>query len=456
MTKYAFIRGRDAKEIIVLNMDTFISCYIKVDKIPVDNNIKYFDFKNISYSGDKASIVDCHSTIAFINKRLGFYVALKPIQNSNNPDTLLLPVIVPFEHYEKYKEKWKIGNTELHELLDIEGLGLNILNRKYLKNTLHMSTYLTYFDGTEESKKILELESKLKTITDKHKEEEDKQRKEAEARTRVEAKEVELKNKEKDIELQLLDIARSREDLSSQLKMLENIKNDLAKHQDNLAERENELKKIEEQQRARAKSIQDKERKIKVDRESIDIELNKIELLKRNLENDEAIRGLKVKLQSQIDKLQEKILNMENISAYNIAEIVVDVSNIFRLSDTKVEPRDMLKIVPDYTYEMILKTLKNGDSVSVPSEYYAKLYCQKLRYLEFGANDSTYTAIEKIKFNERLDESIICAVEYANDSEMVRITVYREYSLQDISDNDIVHYTIEYGKWRRKMLSTQQ
>lgn len=150
-------------------------------------------------------------------------------------------------------------------------------------------------------------------------------------------------------------------------------------------------------------------------------------------------------------RLQEAICKTENLSAYSANEVIVSVKDIFTFKKPITKPKNKQIIFPHYTYELILKSVGTGDVISVPKSYFETLSVFRIRLLEKSSHDLGYAAIEKIKFNKNLEEFLIAIAEFERNSDMVRLYICNEYGTEEISDNDIGYYTVNYTSMRKQI-----
>lgn len=128
---------------------------------------------------------------------------------------------------------------------------------------------------------------------------------------------------------------------------------------------------------------------------------------------------------------------------------VASVSSIISFGNVPRKKYDSI-FTRNLIYEIILKAIKVGDRVTIPNEYMQTVKCYMLKSLESNLSMTKYKSISKIKFSNESPESILAVVDYDEESEFTIITVLKEFNDEQISDNDIQYYTMEYNKLKRR------
>lgn len=156
------------------------------------------------------------------------------------------------------------------------------------------------------------------------------------------------------------------------------------------------------------------------------------------------------KKQSEVNKLASKVLKLLNTIESNnlstISDTIIDVGDMVSMEDIQTEDIE----TPAMIYEIILKSIKQNDSVSIPMSYYTKLKTTLRKNLYTNMDCTKYTSLVDIKFNLVDGYSILAVVEYDETLEDVRITVIKPYNKNTIDDEELVYYELKYNKIRKE------
>lgn len=244
----------------------------------------------------------------------------------------------------------------------------------------------------------------------------------------LEEREDSLKEKEKNLK-----IHNDTMDVSRQLKIKKR-SSQLDKEEAEIAKREEELAKKKEELAQRLKEIEDENAKIQRIQDKAIFERG---LIKRE-------RAIAIKEEEIKDKLSK-------LDAYSTSEMLLDVKNIFTFEESEIKPRNRETVFPNYTYELLLKSLSRGDIITLPKSYMQTLSCIALNYLE-TIHKKGYVELVKLKFNEHITESLICILEYIDNDDCVRVYVIREYDKNELTRDDIIIYSKLYADMKREVI----
>lgn len=123
------------------------------------------------------------------------------------------------------------------------------------------------------------------------------------------------------------------------------------------------------------------------------------------------------------------------------AEIIVDEEDIVADEGSKE-----VKLL----YDAFLKMLKKSDSISVPFCAFKLMHIIiKSRALERNSSYTKYTQIAVIKSDHSQIEGVLAMIE-VDEENPVRVTVLKEYGLQQVTASTIQKYENMYRQWRRE------
>lgn len=157
------------------------------------------------------------------------------------------------------------------------------------------------------------------------------------------------------------------------------------------------------------------------------------------------------KREAEANELANKAMKLINTVSSNSLDTIEDT--ILEIGDiiTMNEEKDENKVVQsDFVYELMLKTIKKNDSISIPMKYFRKLKTTIRRNLFLNMSCTKYTALTDIKFNNTDKNNIFAVVEYDESLEDVRISVLKSFSSVRIEDSELVYYELNYNKWRKE------
>lgn len=151
------------------------------------------------------------------------------------------------------------------------------------------------------------------------------------------------------------------------------------------------------------------------------------------------------KREAELDVLSKKALQIINSTSENNNDTILDVINV---SD---EPK-VNNINSNYfIYEIMLKVLKQEDSISIPLDFYKSLSVLLRKNLYMNMSFTKYTALVDIKINGNTDvNNIFGAVDYDENLEYIRLTVLKEYNSTKVQDKELLLYEMQYSKWKRE------
>lgn len=483
------------------------------DKVRGLKSTDMFDYRLLKYKKDTKSILKCYNTVIAIDKKLKLYWLAK-YKNGKLEIHLVEHNKLSSCLKSRSETRWCACNTNLESLIDIrelfdnpydisnyeciraigfkEGVKLITIN-KYLSrikssedSNLQIDEQSKNINDTQENSKltikntsieqsnkvdindrndsavvendVLHSENNSNTYTEKNqkinrsdelKEKEDALRKLEETlkvrEKNIATKELQLKQRETNLgtlEVQLAQKERSLEKREQGLKVAnETLGNEqklrLSKKKAQLDKEEATLIKREKELEARLQRLENETKRIQKIKDQNKF---KLELIAR----EEAILGKE-------SAIKEAMCKIEAVDAYTISEVVLDVKNIFTFEESEVKPRNKEVVFPNYTYELLLKSLSKGDIITLPKSYIQTLSHLRLKLLE-TLHKKGYVELAKLSFNKQAEESIICILEFIGNADYVRIYICREFDKNEITMNDIVFYGDSYANMRKEVI----
>lgn len=293
---------------------------------------------------------------------------------------------------------------------------------------------------------------------------------------------------EKNQKINISDELREKEDTLRKLEEALKIREkNIATKELQLKQRETSLGNLEVQLAQKERSLEKREEGLKVSNETLDTEQKlKLSKKKEQLDKEEATlikreKELEVRLQrlenetkriqkikdqnkfkleliareeailSKESTIKEAMCKIEAVDAYTISEVVLDVKNIFTFEESEIKPRNKEVVFPNYTYELLLKSLSKGDIITLPKSYIQTLSHLRLKLLE-TLHKKGYVELAKLSFHKQAEESIICILEFIGNADYVRIYICREFDKNEITMDDILFYGDSYANMRKEVL----
>ena len=128
-------------------------------------------------------------------------------------------------------------------------------------------------------------------------------------------------------------------------------------------------------------------------------------------------------------------------------ETLLDVQKVVTI-DNK-EDNNTLN-TSELVYELILKALRKGDTISIPLNYFKKLKTTIRKNLFLSMSCTKYTALVDIRISDTSKDNLFALVEYDEDLEYTRITALKSYNSNKVDENDILVYEMDYNKWKKE------
>lgn len=481
------------------------------DKVRGLKSTDMFDYRLLKYKKDTKSILKCYNTVIAIDKKLKLYwlarykngkLEIHLVEHNKLSSCLKL----------RSETRWCACNTNLESLIDIrelfdnpydisnyeciraigfkEGVKLITINEylsrikssessnsqideqpKSLYNTQENSKLTikntsieqsnetgidTKNDNTIDKKDVLHSENNSNTtieknqkinISDELREKEDTLRKlEETLKSReksIGAKELQLSQREANIETLKIQLAQREKNLEQREKDLEISNN--TKQQIRLENKKAQLDKEE------AELVQ-REKELQLRIQKMNDEVNKLKQIQDHNEVERELIRRERAIADKEENLKDALCKIEAIEAYTVSEVILDVKNIFTFEESEIKHRSKEVVFPNYTYELLLKSLSRGDIITLPKSYIQTINCIKLRYLE-TLHKKGYVELVKIAFSKQSEENLVSILEYIDNEDFVRVYICREYDRNEVTTDDIIIYTSLYASMRKEVLS---
>lgn len=481
------------------------------DKVRGLKSTDMFDYRLLKYKKDTKSILKCYNTVIAIDKKLKLYwlarykngkLEIHLVEHNKLSSCLKL----------RSETRWCACNTNLESLIDIrelfdnpydisnyeciraigfkEGVKLITINEylsrikssessnsqideqpKSLYNTQENNESTTENKTIEQSneasiddkndkavdkKDVLHSENNSNTTTKENQkinrsdeliEKEDTLKKlEETLKSReksIGAKELQLSQREANIETLKIQLAQREKDLEQREKDLEISNN--TKQQIRLENKKAQLDKEE------AELVQ-REKELQLRIQKMNDEVNKLKQIQDHNEVERELIRRERAIADKEENLKDALCKIEAIEAYTVSEVILDVKNIFTFEESEIKHRSKEVVFPNYTYELLLKSLSRGDIITLPKSYIQTINCIKLRYLE-TLHKKGYVELVKIAFSKQSEENLVSILEYIDNEDFVRVYICREYDRNEVTTDDIIIYTGLYASMRKEVLS---
>lgn len=473
-----------------------------------------FDYSLLKYKKDKRSVLDSYNTIIATDEQLKLYWIANYNFKHKIIDISLVEH-TNIKHYLKKRNLCKkyTCNKNLESLIDIRKLFNNpydISNYEYIKSIgfrkgnnwyLTIDEYLSQIKSSEGSN--LQIDEQLKNSENTQENNESttenkniKQSNEASIDTKndntIDKKDVlhdENNNSttiEKNQKINMSDELREKEDtlkkleetlksreksigvkelqLSQREANIETLKIQLAQREKDLEQREKDLEILnntKQQIRLKNKKAQldkeeaelmQREKELQLRVQKMNDEVNKLKQIQDRNEVERELIRREREIANKEKNLKDALCKIDAIEAYTVSEVILDVKNIFTFEESEIKPRSKEVIFPNYTYELLLKSLSRGDIITLPKSYIQTINCIKLRYLE-TLHKKGYVELVKIAFSKQSEENLVSILEYIDNEDFVRVYICREYDRNEVTTDDIIIYTGLYASMRKEVLS---
>lgn len=143
-----------------------------------------------------------------------------------------------------------------------------------------------------------------------------------------------------------------------------------------------------------------------------------------------------------------KLLSLvKSDSLETISDAILNISDIACMDEPTMQEDE--NNTSDMVYELMLKSIKENDSISISFDYYKKLKTTLKKTLSNNMALTKYTALVEIKLNVNDAKHLLVIVDYDESIESIRITVLKPYNSVKIDDSKLVYYEMKYRKWKK-------
>lgn len=145
----------------------------------------------------------------------------------------------------------------------------------------------------------------------------------------------------------------------------------------------------------------------------------------------------------------EELVNMDSINSfYNKANTLQENENKELLYEKALlENASIKEDIGNELYRLMLKVLKENDSISIPKNVYDNFKVSIIRHIQINSTFTEYKAVAEIKFNEY---SVYSMVEYSDTDDYVRVGILKPYGTVKMSRQELVILEDKYIDWKRR------